>query len=93
MSTTIPCQFCGRLRANYPQMDPTKRCKRCKPAASSKIQLQQVADKTAQHPTRSWWATKTRAEFSANLQRELPRLQAIGADVPKSLRPPNENQA
>lgn len=64
-----------------------------KPKASSKIKFEQAADKAAKHPTRSWWTAQSREEFNANLKRELPRLQAIGADIPKSLRPPQESQA
>jgi hypothetical protein len=90
MSKTFPCESCGRPRPQSGKAGPGTVCMACRrkrrPAKASRIHFQHAADKTAQHPTASWWATGSREEFNANLERERSRLQAIGADVPKSLR-------
>lgn len=82
---------CGRKVSG-----PDRTCQKCwgerlrakGRAARQEFSTEHVVDREAKKsPSRSWWATSSREEFSANLQAEMPRLQAIGAAIPRSQRP------
>lgn len=44
---------------------------------------QHVKDKRAMHPTSSWWIVP-RSHWSRAIAEQMPRLQAIGAEVPRT---------
>lgn len=84
---------CGRKVSG-----PDRTCQKCwgdKLRAKGRSESQEfvtehASDRETRNPSRSWWATTTDAEFCANFRTELPRLLAIGAQVPKSQRPIRE---
>lgn len=88
----VPCADCGKPRPQSGAIKPGSVCAICyrakqKQRMATKIAYEQVQDKAAKYPTSSWWACTSREQFNANLAREMPRLMAIGASIPKTQQP------